>query len=370
MPPPSPAPTPPPPSPSPPPIPPPRSPPPSPKLPPPSRPPAPPLAPPPELDETLDDDGSELVASEILIRPLTALTSSIAIAEVRILGREEGAPLAPVAIIDPPLAHSTLGGNYTLKGHTFELAAEVINLDRNVLITGDEFDAMAHPTGAPVGTQAGLHVIGGYDGVMRVSHTRVEWCGQSAAPPPHGYGKKGRYCLHMHHLSHCPSCLFEGNAIEHGVEKGVVLHDTHDALVHRNVVWDVRGAALYVEDGNEVNNTISENVLLCGDARSLTLQGSPGGHQCKMPGSGHIHGVGLYVIGMNNNYLDNRAAGFETGLYTNGGSTGQGPASGLSCPYAGLSRTHSGAGACAYSRSIRLSFASASTRASSALSGT
>ena len=51
-----------------------------------------------------------------------------------------------------------------------------------------------------------------------------------------------------------------------------------------------------------------------------------------MAGGGHIHGVGFYVIGMNNRYLDNRAAGFETGIYTNGGSSGQGPAAGLSCP--------------------------------------
>ena len=45
----------------------------------------------------------------------------------------------------------------------------------------------------------------------------------------------------------------------------------------------------------------------------------PHGSECKMAGGGHIHGVGFYVIGMNNRYLDNRAAGFETGIYTNGG---------------------------------------------------
>ena len=108
------------------------------------------------------------------------------------------------------------------------------NLWRNGLITGDH--------AACAETNKGLHGIGTYGGTMRVSHTRVEWCGQSAAEPPLGTGVKGRYCLHMHHMSHCPECVVEGNAIEHGIEKGVTVHDTHDMLVHRNVVWDLRGA--------------------------------------------------------------------------------------------------------------------------------
>lgn len=266
------------------------------------------------------------MASEIIIRPLTAMS---ALAELHILGRELHAATGPIVVIDPPLEEHTLGGNTTLRGHTFELAAEVIHLSRTVLITGDhgDFDE----------THVGLHVMGGYGGEMRVSYTRIEWCGQSAAPPPLGTGVMGRYCLHMHHLSHCPKCYLEGNAIEHGIEKGVVVHDTHDARIHRNVVWNLLGASFYVEDGNEINNTLSENVALCADMRldftSGHLQGTrPHGSECKMDGGGHIHGVGFYVIGMNNRFLDNRAAGFETGIYTNGGSTGQGPAAGLSCP--------------------------------------
>ena len=258
----------------------------------------------------------------------------------RILGREVSVGAVSAVYIDPPIGRPTLGGNTTVRGFRFEAAAEVINLERNVLITGDHADFAE--------TNKGLHVIGTYGGTMRVSHTRVEWCGQSAAEPPLGTGVKGRYCLHMHHMSHCPECVVEGNAIEHGIEKGVTVHDTHDMLVHRNVVWDLRGASIYVEDGNEINNTVSENVALCGDMPR---------DECKLPGTG-INGVGFYIIGMNNHYLGNppnrtatrglgmflrspapirifagnRAAGFETGIYTNGGSHGQGPASGLSCP--------------------------------------
>ena len=112
-------------------------------------------------------------------------------------------------------------------------------------------------------------------------------------------------------------------AIEHAIEKGVTVHDTHSSRVHANVIWNLRGAGVYVEDGNEMNNTISENVVLCGDMPK---------HECKIPHAQHASGVGLYVIGMRNNYLRNRAAGFETGIYTNGGSNGIGTAAGLACP--------------------------------------
>ena len=91
----------------------------------------------------------------------------------------------------------------------------------------------------------------------------------------------------MHHLSHCPQCLIEGNAVEHVVMAGINVHDTHDALVHRNVVYNNVEAlggggmheyvAFYVEDGNEINNTLSQNVGICYKAGSC--------------------GTGIYIIG-------------------------------------------------------------------------
>ena len=230
-------PSPPPPRPSPPPPPPPSPSPPPPPSPPPTRPPVPPFAPPPELDHPIDDDNSQLVISEIVIRPLTAYGSTVALNEVLLIGREESAPLVPVVLIDPPVHDDFRGGNSTftepreggshVPGLTFETAAEVINLDRSVLITADHDDFYQ--------TKAGLHTIGGYDGVMRISHTRVEYCGDEASGP--GTGNVGKYCMHMHHLSHCPTCLYEGNAVEHMVKAAINLHDTHDARVHRNVVF-------------------------------------------------------------------------------------------------------------------------------------
>lgn len=96
------------------------------------------------------------------------------------------------------------------------LSAEVLNLDRNVIITGDPL-RLHEPCPAEYGSLAmagspsctvGLHVAQLWGGQMRIEHTRVERCGQR--------GIVGKYCLHWHLVGHCPHCSFSYNAIEHG----------------------------------------------------------------------------------------------------------------------------------------------------------
>lgn len=224
-----------------------------------------------------------------MIRPLIAYSDRVAINEVKLIGREETAPLMPVIMIDPPLRRDIRGGNTTYEDVQVERAAEVINLERNVRVTGDHANFEQ--------TKVGLHTIGAYGGIMRMTHTRVEYCGQKVrshgrckclartthiimlrvlhlhlSPCSRMYSLLSLWpcmvrfltpatllwlpdCIHMHHLSHCPECLIEGNAVEHMVEAGINVHDTHDSKVHRNVVLttDKATGAFYVEDGNEIN---------------------------------------------------------------------------------------------------------------------
>ena len=65
-----------------------------------------------------------------------------------------------------------------------------------------------------------------------MSYARVEYCGQKQKS--RARGTIGAYCMHFHHLGHCSECFFEGNAVEHLVEAGLNVHDTHDARVHRS----------------------------------------------------------------------------------------------------------------------------------------
>lgn len=128
-------------------------------------------------------------------------------------------------------------------------SAEVVNLSRNVVITGDDFEHVpcdpsvtsneetssagckCSPTRAKC--TLGLHTIHhshgstSGPGSMEISNARVEKCGQR--------GVEGKYCLHFHRSGDCPGCVFAGNAIEYGHQRGITVHGTHRSTVTNNV---------------------------------------------------------------------------------------------------------------------------------------
>ena len=132
------------------------------------------------------------------------------------------------------------------------MAAEVVNLSRSIVITGDEFTHVACENDLPEAvpgeqtsllgckcssfrTQCtvGLHTAIMHGGNARISHTRIERCGQR--------GIEGKYCLHLHKLHDCPTCKFQGNAIEGSHQRGIIVHSTHASTIEDNVLYNVRG---------------------------------------------------------------------------------------------------------------------------------
>ena len=59
--------------------------------------------------------------------------------------------------------------------------------------------------------------------------------------------------------------LFQGNAIYDSVQSAITIHGTHKSLTDENIIWDPRSVGIYTEDGNEMNNMISNNVVICPD---------------------------------------------------------------------------------------------------------
>ena len=196
--------------------------------------------------------------------------------------------------------------------------AEVVNLNRSVLITGPTIhwrDA-ARPI---LGGQGLVTAQVGRAGSMRIEWARVERCGRIAV---------GQYCLHFHMVGPCPSCAFVGNVVEGGVNKGITVHGTHHSLVAQNVLYDVRGASIYIEDGNEMNNTLRENVLIC-PTRSNGVDRGVGsgfdgtGYRCKLEGvpehadSDFMEQAGIYALSASTHFIGNRISGHENALYVN-----------------------------------------------------
>ena len=124
--------------------------------------------------------------------------------------------------------------------------SEVLNLDRSILITGP--DVHWYDESDPIqGFQGIVTRQEGESGLMHIENVRVEKCGRV---------KLAEYCLHLHYVGDCPDCIFRGNVVTQSNNKALTVHGTHHSLVDNNVVYDHRGAFLYIEDGNEYENTI------------------------------------------------------------------------------------------------------------------
>lgn len=182
-----------------------------------------------------------------------------------------------------------------LNKETFATAsAEVINLSRNILITGDDFTHVqgqvhsnslsvddfdkeqsdhcaAYPKVNRKQCTLGLHVMARDPGAkLSLQYVRIEKCGQR--------GVLGKYCVHLHLVQSCPECKIIGNAFEYGHQRGTVVHGTHLATIEINVYNDIRGTNIYMEDGNEMYNQILYNVGICpwplyGEKRGCTIPG-------------------------------------------------------------------------------------------------
>jgi len=112
---------------------------------------------------------------------------------------------------------------------------EVLYLKRNVVITGTMIGRDSEPK-----FRQGIVVSQRNTGVLQLSNALVENCGRIF---------QGEYCVHLHLLGSSPSSLIEGNAIINGISKGITVHGTHHSSVADNVVYNIKGVGIYVENG-------------------------------------------------------------------------------------------------------------------------
>ena len=140
-------------------------------------------------------------------------------------------------------------------------------------------------------------------------------------------GIEGKYCLHFHKAGECHECIFKNNAIENSQQRGIIVHGTHHSKVESNVLYNVRGANVYIEDGNEMWNTMAYNVAICPFPFS---DGSY--HGCTIPGTSNRiadtsdNQSGFFSRAGTNNFIGNRASNHFNGMFLKEGSIGRGEA--------------------------------------------
>ena len=130
--------------------------------------------------------------------------------------------------------------------------------------------------------------------------------------------------LHFHEMGISPQSVFRGNAIENSQQRGIIVHDTHLATIEQNVINDVRGTGIYLQDGSEMYNQIRYNVVICPTAKNGPLGG------CTIPGTDNgqsdadLNQAGLWANSRTNDMVGNRFANSFNGMFYDFGNTGPG----------------------------------------------
>ncbi|KAM5281038.1 fibrocystin-L [Ctenodactylus gundi] len=184
-----------------------------------------------------------------------------------------------------PLNYTHLGITVPLPdGTLFEARAEVGILTRNILIRGSEnvewnnkipacpdgFDTGEFATQTCLqgkfGEEIGSDQFGGC--IMfhaplpganmvtgRIEYVEVFHAGQAF--------RLGRYPIHWHLLGDLQfKSYVRGSSIHQSYNRAVTIHNTHHLLVERNIIYDIKGGAFFIEDGIEHGNILQYNLAV------------------------------------------------------------------------------------------------------------
>lgn len=133
---------------------------------------------------------------------------------------------------------------YAIQANGQIISPKIVNLSRSAGIAAGEGHHKAH-------------VMALHDGVLNASYAEFRNLGPE--------GKLGRYPIHIHH-AHNPSTI-EGSSIystDDPSNRGIALHDTANNIIRNNVIFNVQGHGVFMEDpkGNESGNQVIGNITM------------------------------------------------------------------------------------------------------------
>lgn len=139
------------------------------------------------------------------------------------------------------------------------LRARVANLTRNILIHSENVDGTRGHT-ADIGRKASWDIR--YNQLVGLGRTKRVRLDDTVVGGHIGTNQRGKYAEHKHHVQSAPGSADVGNVYigPAGGKWGLVIHQTSDTLVERNIAIDFPGAGFITEDGYEVRNTFRNNL--------------------------------------------------------------------------------------------------------------
>jgi hypothetical protein len=169
---------------------------------------------------------------------------------------DSGMSLTPGALTNPPAGAPTV----------LDERAFVAHLSRNIIVQGVDDDAWTN-------NKFGAHcMFMGRNSSIQLDAVQFRRVGQA--------GALGRYPVHWHMMSYnmpngmnqpsggtflgavVGSHYIKNCVIEESGQRMVVIHGTHGVTCDSNVGYDITGHALFLEDGAEQDNVITNNVVM------------------------------------------------------------------------------------------------------------
>jgi hypothetical protein len=148
--------------------------------------------------------------------------------------------------LSQPLSYAHWGTLQTYAGKTLDQRAAVANLRRSIQITG------AAPA---AGEKIGAHIMVMGGGQAKIDGVEIRGGGQAGHP--------GRYPFHWHFAGAIDGQYIRNSVIRDSFQRAIVVHQSHGALVERNITFNVSNHAfVWAEDGNETRNRFLYNVGL------------------------------------------------------------------------------------------------------------
>lgn len=130
-------------------------------------------------------------------------------------------------------------------------------ISRSIKLTSD---APATGDSAHYGGQ--IKILPGYK-VAEIVGVQIEKFGQDVTQTPSGGGDAlmSAYPVHFHMVGDTPDdTVVNSNSIHHSYNKCVTLHMSNNAVIQHNICARAVGHSFYLEEGNEVGNTLKYNL--------------------------------------------------------------------------------------------------------------
>jgi hypothetical protein len=139
---------------------------------------------------------------------------------------------------------------------TLDFLPHVANLTRNVIIRSENSS----------GTRG--HTFFAQRSRVNIQYALFQDLGRTTVSALSSTNPAGRYAIHLHHLIGPTSPLsggyqykLIGNVVNGAQRWGLAIHDTHYGLVRDNIIYNVPGSGLVLEDGTETKNVIEQNFV-------------------------------------------------------------------------------------------------------------